>query len=98
MTAVALICGAGVGLGLVVIVASLRGALPVSGTSRAQRTVPVVRITGAASAGVLVGGLTGWPVGALLAAGFAWWAPRLVEGRSSSRAAIARTEAVASWA
>ena len=49
----------------------------------------------AAGAGVLV--LTGWPVGALLAAAAVVAGPRLLGGRSSREASIARTEAIAAW-
>jgi len=49
----------------------------------------------AAGAGVLV--VTGWPVGALLAAAAVIAGPRLHGGRSGREASIARTEAVAAW-
>lgn len=49
----------------------------------------------AAGVGVLV--VTGWPVGGLLAAAAAVAGPRLLGGRSTREASIARTEAIAAW-
>lgn len=52
-------------------------------------------------AAVAVGGavlvVTGWPVGGLLAAAATVAGPRLLGGRSSREASIARTEAIAAW-
>lgn len=52
----------------------------------------------AAGIAVLVGALTGWPVGAVLAAVMVWSALHLLGGRTAGRSNVARTEAVAAWA
>jgi tight adherence protein B len=91
-----------VGAGLLLVIAGLRGRLPDSASlaqtlaGRVQR--PLLRLALAAGAGLLVGLLTGWPVGGLLAAGFAAGAPDLVGGNRARQAAIAKVEAVATWA
>src|SRR6266545_1851521 len=85
MTALALLCGAGVGLGLVLIVAGWRGAprprlgLRRSLTVRVQR--PVLRLGLAVGAGVIVGLATGWLLG----------------GSRARQAETDRIEAVAAW-
>jgi tight adherence protein B len=93
--------GAGVGVGLVAIWAGWRG------TDRppAARRVLWPRVEGvnlriglAAGAAVLVGAATGWPVGAVLGGLAGWGAPSLAGGTRARQAAIARIEAVASWA
>ncbi len=102
VTALAALCGAGVGAGLLLVVAALAGRLPDPAAlaqalaGRVER--PVLRLGLGAGAGVLVVVATGWPVGGLLAAGFAATAPDLVGGSRARQAAIARVEAVATWA
>ncbi len=101
---VAALWGAGVGLGLVAIIAGLRGAppprLPRSlrpGTSgRLDRGM--LRLGLAVGAGVLVGAITRWPVGVLLAAGAGAILPDLASGATAQQTAVARAEAVAAWA
>jgi hypothetical protein len=94
--------GGMVGVGAFLIFAGLSGRQVFT----AGRTGPVGRLVDtlvparaaaavAAGAGVLV--LTGWPVGALLAAAGVVGGPRLLGGRSSREASIARTEAIAAW-
>jgi hypothetical protein len=107
MTALAALWGAGVGLGLVAIIAGLRGAPPPR-LPRALRPGPggtigrldrgMLRLGLAVGAGVLVGAITRWPVGALLAAGAGAVLPGLAGGQAAQQAAIARAEAVAAWA
>ncbi len=100
LTALAAACGAGIGFGLVAIIAGMRGAtLPARfhGYVResVQRLLP--RLAGAVGAGIAVGALTGWPIGALLAAGGAWTLPQLLGGSRSRARSVARIEAVAAW-
>ncbi len=107
MTALAALWGAGVGLGLVAIIAGLRGAGPPR-LPRALRPGPggaigrldrgMLRLGLAVGAGVLVGAITRWPVGALLAAGAGAFLPDLAGGQAAQQAAVARAEAVAAWA
>lgn len=98
MTAIGLLCGLGVGVGLLVAVAGWLGIIPRSRPEPDRRPLPLTRIAVAVGVGVLVGGLTGWPVGAVLAAGMSWWAPHLLGGRTIGGSNVARTEAVAAWA
>ncbi len=96
--------GAGIGVGLYLLFAGLTGrrALPrLSGGGpagpAAQRNV--LRAAAAAAAAVLVLVATGWVAGAVLAGLVVLLAPALVGGgRGQSKAAIARTEAMATWA
>jgi tight adherence protein B len=101
MTALAMLCGAGVGLGLVLIVAGWRGAPQLSsGMARslaARVEWPVLRLGLAAGAGMVVGLVTRWPVGAAAAAMFGALAPELVGGARARQAETARIEAAAVW-
>jgi Flp pilus assembly protein TadB len=107
VTALAALWGAGVGLGLVAIIAGLRGAPPPR-LPRWLRPGPrgaigrldrgMLRIGLAVGAGVLVGAVTRWPVGALLAAGAGALLPDLAGGQAAQQAAVARAEAMAAWA
>ncbi|MDA8366740.1 MAG: pilus assembly protein TadB [Actinomycetota bacterium] len=101
VTALATLCGAGVGLGLVVIWAGLRGidlARPTRTSARPKLERANLRIGLAAGAAVVVGAATGWPVGALLAALAGWGAPGLLGGTRGAQAAVGRIEAIAGWA
>lgn len=100
MTAlVALVLGAGVGLGVLLVVAGGRGRAVLAGAGRAVPTDRVVR--GAAVAGpvgALAYLLTGWPVAACGAALAALAVPRALGAAGRHRAEVARVEAVAVWA
>ena len=101
MTALATLCGAGVGLGLVVIWAGLRGidvARPTRAPYRPKVERANLRIGLAAGAAAVVGAATGWPVGAVLAALAGWGAPGLLVGTKGAQAAVGRIEAIAGWA
>ena len=98
MTAFAAICGAGIGFGLVAIAAWLRGVpVPLRGRTRISRQRVLTRLAGAAAAAIVVGVLTGWPIGALLAAAAAWVLPDLLRGGPSRARSVARVEAIAVW-
>jgi Flp pilus assembly protein TadB len=99
--ALATLCGAGTGLGLVVIWAGLRGVeMPrrrwAAIHPKAERAN--LRLALAIGAGVVVGATTGWPVGAVLAALAGWGAPGMLAGAKGANAVVARIEAVAGWA
>jgi tight adherence protein B len=98
MTAVAIVCGLGVGLGALIIAAGWAGVLGGFRPEPVAKALPLRRMAAAVGAGVLVGAVTGWPMGAVLAGGFTWWAPALLGDRAGSRSSIARTEAIAAWA
>ncbi|MGH8994452.1 MAG: type II secretion system F family protein [Acidimicrobiales bacterium] len=101
VTALATLCGAGVGLGLVIIWAGLHGVempRPTRASARPKVERANLRIGLAVGAGVVVGAATGWPVGAVLAALAGWGAPGLLAGAKGGHAAVGRIEAVAGWA
>ena len=111
VSALAGLLGAGVGLGVVLIVAGWRGVdlprptrrLERAGVGRAQVGRPRLeranlRIALAVGAAVVVGAATGWPVGAVLAGLAGWGAPGLLGGAGRHQAAVGRIEAVAGWA
>lgn len=71
-----------------------------SGAGVIQRwvtSVGVARLGAAATAGLVVLVVTGWLVAAALAAAAAMAGPRVLGGRASREASIARTEAIAAW-
>ncbi|MHB8451689.1 MAG: type II secretion system F family protein, partial [Mycobacteriales bacterium] len=101
MSALAALCGAGIGLGLLIAIAGWRGVSLPSPAQRKPREAGehlAGRLALAVGAGVAVGGLTGWPVGALLAAGAGLALPTLMTGSGERSVALARTEAIAGWA
>jgi tight adherence protein B len=101
VSALAALCGAGVGLGLVLAVAGWRGVdlpRPARRLDRRRIERANLRIGLAVGAGVVVGAATGWPVGAVLAALAGWGAPGMWGGARRHQAAVGRIEAVAGWA
>lgn len=93
MTSLAFACGAGVGLGLVLLSYGLHRDEPGTGPPR----VDPRRLSLAMLAGSVAGFITGWPIGALLIGGLGFAAPSLVGGKKRAETVIARTEAVAAW-
>lgn len=63
--------------------------------ARSGRSLARLAMVGVAALFVL--GVTGWPVGAVLAGGAAWVLPGVLGGKVERETAIARTEAIASW-
>jgi tight adherence protein B len=105
MSALAAASGAIVGLGLFLVICAWRGTgalrpSPRLRTSWTRASIErrTLRLAGAVTAGVAVGAVTGWPVGAILAAAAGWGAPMLISGTKGRAEAIARIEAVAGWA
>jgi Flp pilus assembly protein TadB len=101
MTALVALLGAGVGLGLVAMIAGMRRT-PVIRRARASRTdltrEQVIRIIVALVAAALVGLLTRWPVGAILTGIGAYALPIALGTDKAAARALARTEAIAVWA
>ena len=101
-TALATLAGAGLGLGVLLLVAGLVGTdTLVPRQARAWRLGGerlTARVAAAVAVAVLVGLLTGWPVAALFAAAAALTAPALLSGGRHRAADLARIEAVAGWA
>jgi Flp pilus assembly protein TadB len=101
MSALAGICGAGIGLGLLLVMAGWRGVevpRPTRHLNRLKAERANLRIGLAVGAGVIVGAATGWPVGAILAGLAGWGAPGLLGGARRHQAAVGRIEAIAGWA
>ncbi len=101
MSALAGLCGAGVGLGAVLVVAGWRGIdlpRPTRRLDRRRVERANLRIGLAVGAAVVVGAATGWPVGAALAGLAGWGAPSLLGGAHRHQAAVGRIEAIAGWA
>lgn len=97
------LCGALVGLGVVLVALGVRGTPP--GDERPSRAVPgwlgdriLVRAALAAGGLVVVWLATGWPAGGAIAAVGGAAAPSLVGARGRRSAAVAKIEAIAAWA
>ncbi|MDY7106814.1 MAG: pilus assembly protein TadB [Actinomycetota bacterium] len=94
--------GIGAGLGLLLIAAGLKGQRVLPGPRRfvpaASTASAVAWCAAAAITAVVVYALVGWPVAALLAAGAVIWLPRPLAARAGRDVALARTEAIATWA
>jgi hypothetical protein len=96
--------GALLGLGLATTALGFSGVGPnlehahhrIAGRLRSDRLL--LRVALAVSAGSLALAVTGWPVGAVLAAAGGVGGPSLHGTRARRTAAIARTEAIAAWA
>lgn len=98
MSALAALCGAGVGLGLVLVAAGWRGIdlpRPTRRLDRRKVERANLRIGLAVGGAVIVGAVTGWPVGALLAGLAGWAAPGLLTSGKGRGELVARVEAVA---
>lgn len=100
---IAVVFGAFAGVGLLLVVGSVAGwdMLPKRSALRRHtgRARQLVAASGAALlAGVVILAMTGWPVAAVLAGVATAAAPRLLGGGQARKDAIARTEAIASWA
>jgi tight adherence protein B len=102
-TLVAALLGAGVGLGLLVVVAGVRG-VPRPSATRARvawrRRVDHLerRVALGLAAAIAVLALTGWPVAAIAAAVFGVTAPSLLGAKARRQREVDRIEAVARWA
>ncbi|WP_093572703.1 type II secretion system F family protein [Amycolatopsis rubida] len=107
-TLLAAVLGLGTAVGVLLIVAAWRPPAAVVPPSRRTRLVraargqagdrrALLRLTVAVGAGVLIGAVTGWIVGAVLAAAAVWFLPRLVGPDPVHARRVARIEAIASW-
>lgn len=98
--AVMAVLGATAGIGLAMMVAGLTGreVLPRPRTTRpilaGRSSLRLATVVGVALITLV---LTGWPVGAALAAAAAVAAPGIIGGRAEREHAIERTEAIATW-
>lgn len=102
MTVLWTVCGLAVGAGILLVISGLqRGASPAATrSSLSTLNLPADaarRGLQAAACSILVLALTRWPVAAFAAAVFGWFASELIGSSHSVDAAIARTEAIATW-
>lgn len=92
---------AGVGVGILVMTAGLTGrelfARPDLDDLLNRSGRALARSTAVVFAALFVLAITGWAVGAILAGCAAWVLPKVLGGKAQREAAIARTEAIASW-
>ncbi|MEZ5278959.1 MAG: hypothetical protein R2770_00670 [Acidimicrobiales bacterium] len=100
---IAALFGTGIGLGILLLVAGIRGQQILPDLRTLFPTATKVEtaaawIAGSALAGVAVYALTGWPVVAVLTVGVVLWLPRPLAARTDRDLAVARTEGVAAWA
>ncbi|MCP4224479.1 MAG: type II secretion protein F [Actinomycetia bacterium] len=99
---VVMLAGTGFGLGLLLIILGLRGIEVPEATARHGERFGLdrlrLRLTLAAFGAVILWALSGWPVGALLAASGGFIAPTLVGAKARRQASIAKIEAIAGWA
>lgn len=65
--------------------------------SRIAGTKVLVRLAVPAAAGVVTLGVTGWPIGSVMAAAATLAVPRVLGGKAARQRVIDRTEAIASW-
>jgi tight adherence protein B len=102
VTALAVLLGVGVGLGLLSILVGVRGSetRPTAAPRLSPRPLEghTLRLAGAVGAGVLVGAATGWPLAALIAGAGCWAIPKLFGDSKDQAGLIARVEAIAGWA
>jgi len=101
VTALAVLLGAGAGLGILLVALGLRGSVTPRQIQRLDRRRlegRSLRLAIALGAAVLVGAGTGWPVAALLAGAACWGIPQLFVESKAQAQLIARVEAVAGWA
>jgi Flp pilus assembly protein TadB len=102
MVALVALLGVGFGAGLLALAAGLlrtskAAAVPLVRVPRLSREL-LLRVASALACAGLVGAVTRWPVGAVLAGVAAWSLPAVLGSDRHHRQALARTEAVASWA
>jgi tight adherence protein B len=103
MTAFAALCGALVGLGVWMLASGIRGttapqAEPGTGAlSRVTRGPAPLYLAAVVVVAAVVGLLTRWPVGAILAGLGVWALPDFLSAERHRVAQVARLEAIASW-
>ncbi len=107
MTFVMALLGALCGAGALGVVAAVRGTDPADARPRRPSSAPAftdrverlsLRLALGVGAGVVIGMITRWPVAALLLGLAGYMVPSITGGREAREAAIARIEAIATWA
>jgi hypothetical protein len=93
---------AGAGVGAALALAGVFGRPVLAGVGgrwagRVAAGAGTARLGASGAAGLVALALTGWPAGAAIAALGTLFGPRLVGGRATREASVARTEAIAAW-
>jgi tight adherence protein B len=102
MSLLSIACGLAFGAGVLLIISGLQRS-PIRRVTRfnlSGQNLPTDSVKRGAQAlvcSVLVLALTGWPIAGLAAAVFGWFAAELLGGSRAVDAAVARTEAIATW-
>ncbi|MDI5964075.1 type II secretion system F family protein [Streptantibioticus silvisoli] len=98
------LCGIGTGLGLLLLLHGVRGAHRPAVPARKRSPFAVFQRSHArrwlllsGAAGLLLGMITGWVVGGLLAAMATWSLPRILGSASGEEERTARIEGIAGW-
>lgn len=96
-------CGAGIGLGLWLLItpgppARPRARLLARAWSGQLRQRATVRVVAAVAVAAVVGAVTGWPAAAVLAALAVWALPGMLGPDTEHTRRVARIEAIATWA
>lgn len=100
MTAVVLVLGAGVGVGILLVVWGIGPREPDAAPSTTTALYPDLggRLVRAAVAGLVAGLVTRWPVAIVAGGAFGFFATDLLSARSQRERDVDRSEAVAAWA
>lgn len=95
-----ILLGLGCSAGLALVADGLRRRPPGTPTRRPRRATPAhhARLLGAAAGGLSAAALTRWPVAALLTAAAVWALPGVLGPDREHQRAVARIEAIATWA
>ncbi|MFF3669857.1 type II secretion system F family protein [Microtetraspora malaysiensis] len=90
--------GAGAGFGILLIGSGFKRRPVVAEVRRGVEPRLLVRLAACTGVAVIVGALTRWPVGALLAGLAAWFLPRALGPDREHARQVAKIEAIATWA
>jgi hypothetical protein len=99
MIAVGALLGAALGMGVLLVLSGTRAQDDeITKPRRVSPSLQRTRLTRALALGALLLVATRWPVAAVAGAALGWWSSELLGERAVREAAVARTEAIATWA
>jgi tight adherence protein B len=97
VTALAVLLGLAVAIGVLLVMDGLTPQAQISTKPTRRRRTDTRRLSTAIGFGLFGVVITRWPIAAAAASGLAWFAPQLLGGKTGRDAAMARTEAIATW-
>jgi tight adherence protein B len=97
MTLLGIVLGLGLAAGALLVIDGLLPTAPPKSKRSKPMRLDHRRLAVAAGAGAMALAITRWPVAAVASAALAWFAPQLLGGKTVRDAAMARTEAIATW-